>query len=891
MPCSMADRAIISPTSALHSTTASLSREPPGKAPIPDLVHTLHQELSSVLSVAADEKHIFSGSQGYDIFVWDRRSFSVKTTLRGHTGSVLALEIAIEKSWLFSSSGDSTIRIWSTKSLTPLFVLNPYLDTDAGDLFSLAYSPTLQTLYFGCQNTSLQWFTFKNRSPSQTLTPNPNLTTSDATADLPLIEFGTPKTPPKHKFFDSFPQPQGRPTSSDGLPVGVGLGLASGQTTPRKDDVPQPLGVLQVPVSNVIDSAHFGYVYSMALLPSTLEGTDSYDKGGKQILLVTGSGDETVKLWICTPAGPTLVHTFEGCAGAVLSIVARHGTVYGGCQDGQIKVWDLETKTLVRTIIAQEGVDVLSLSMIDKDLYSCSANGQIQRWSASFDCTASWSAHDGIVLSSIITQSLDSDTWYLVTGANDNCIKLWKISRPRTSLHTPADDESENECTPNEKMSSQGTLAFALSKFVSIPSVSNSSANREDCRQAAIWLKKCLAQLGAESNMLPTADGRNPLVLATFHGTQNKTKRPRILFYGHYDVISAPPEGWNSDPFTLTGRNGYFYGRGVTDNKGPILAVACAVSEMLSRRTLGCDVVFLIEGEEEAGSVGFSDAVKRHKDIIGRVDSILVSNSTWIAEDRPCITYGLRGVVHASIDISSDHPDLHSGIEGGAVAEPMVDMIKLLATLSDGPKVLIPKFYDKVRRQTDEEKQLYEVLSSIINRPASSLSSRWSEPSLSIHSLDVSGPGNETVIPATVKAKVSLRIVPDQELDVIARSLCDHISDSFKSIKSPNKIKISIDHTADWWLGNLRDPWFKALESAVRDVWGVEPLRIREGGSIPSVPSLEKEFGCHALHLPLGQSSDQAHLPNERISLQNLHKGKDVIERFLISVSEQEIVN
>ncbi len=180
--------------------------------------------------------------------------------------------------------------------------------------------------------------------------------------------------------------------------------------------------------------------------------------------------------------------------------------------------------------------------------------------------------------------------------------------------------------------------------------------------------------------------------------------------YRHYDVIAAPPAGWSTDPFTLTGQNGYFYGRGATDNKGPILAVACAASELLRQRALDCDLVMLLEGEEEAGSVGFSDSVKRNKvtmkslspfkftkslqELVGHVDAILVSNSTWISEDRPCITYGLRGVIHCSvvvsaqeharnrtlshsnknIKISSDRPDLHSGVDGGGVVEPMVDM-------------------------------------------------------------------------------------------------------------------------------------------------------------------------------------------------------------------------
>ncbi|KAG9026617.1 hypothetical protein FS842_005031, partial [Serendipita sp. 407] len=151
-----------------------------------------------------------------------------------------------------------------------------------------------------------------------------------------------------------------------------------------------------------------------------------------------------------------------------------------------------------------------------------------------------------------------------------------------------------------------------------------------------------------------------------------------------------------------------------------------------------------------------------------------------------------------------------------------------------------------------------------------------------------SGPGNRTVIPSSVTAALSFRIVPDQKLAEIATSVERHILDSFAELKSPNSIHVTIEKAADWWLGNLEGPWFQALESAIESEWGVRPLRIREGGSIPSIPFLEKIFGCPALHLPLGQSTDQAHLANERISVNNLLKGKAVLERFFLSVASME---
>ncbi|KAH0586115.1 hypothetical protein H2248_007384 [Termitomyces sp. 'cryptogamus'] len=864
---------------------ASLSRHLQNdEAPLP-LLHQLHALRNSVLSLVSNSDYIFSGSQNEDISVWEKQTFTLKSTLRGHTGSVLALELAKEKEWLFSSSGDSTVRIWHTSKLTPLYIISPYL-TSAGDLFSLSWSPTLQTIYIGCQDTSLQWYDFSSLIPpipASSLSLS-SVSSSSYTDLVSLSHTGTstPSTRKAHKFFDSYPQYERRPADLFARNPSMS-GRPESNSPSEAEYPPAEYGLLDVSVTNVIHSAHYGYIYCMALLNN--DGKEK-DGGSGGVQLATGSGDETVKLWDCTLKGPVCVHEFECAQGAVLALVAQNETIYAGCQDGYVKVLDLETKTLVRTIIVQEGIDILSMSMIGSDLYTCSADGWIKCWSASFDCTASWQGHNGIILSSFIDVKRPNSA-RLVTGGNDNYIKVWEVDPPK-----PRKEDRRLLPKSHDSESFTDTMTYALSKFISIPSVSCTSSHTEDCRQAAIWLKKCLNQLGAHTSLLPTGEGKNPLVLGIFSGTKGDKPKPRVLFYGHYDVIPAPRQGWSSDPFTLTGRNGYLYGRGVTDNKGPIIAVACAAADLLSRRALGCDLVFLIEGEEECGSTGFRETVGRYKDAIGDIDAILVSNSTWIGEDKPCITYGLRGVIHCELEISSNHPDLHSGVEGGAVVEPMFDMVRLLASLTDGQRtVQIPGFYDHVRPQTEEEKELYKLLSNVTRRPAASLSSRWREPSLTLHTIEVSGPKNATVIPGLVKSQVSVRIVPDQDLDTITKALVAHLESSFEILQSPNNLRVTVEHVADWWLGNLDDHWFQSLESAVQDVWGVAPLRIREGGSIPSVPYLEKEFGCHALHLPMGQSSDQAHLPNERLSLKNLHKGKAVVEMFLLNIAENCIPN
>lgn len=238
---------------------------------------------------------------------------------------------------------------------------------------------------------------------------------------------------------------------------------------------------------------------------------------------------------------------------------------------------------------------------------------------------------------------------------------------------------------------------------------------------------------------LPGAAEKNPIVLATFRANSPPKpdlprRRKRVLYYGHYDVVSATAsERWEHDPWQMSGQNGWLYGRGVTDNKGPTLAIAAAASELRRRQELEVDLVMVVEGEEETGSAGFQEAIRAHRvsspiplprditrrltprvfrqDLIGDIDVILVSNSYWIGEDWPCLTFGLRGVIHASLKVQSMRENLHSGIWGGATAEPLTDLVRVLASLT-GPDgtVQIPGFLADVRPLAASERSLYETV-------------------------------------------------------------------------------------------------------------------------------------------------------------------------------------
>lgn len=507
-------------------------------------------------------------------------------------------------------------------------------------------------------------------------------------------------------------------------------------------------------------------------------------------------------------------------------------------------------------------------------------------------------------------------------------------------------------------------MVESLHQFVSFRTVSSLPKYRADCRRGASYLRSVFQNFGAVTEMINTAEPYNPIVFAKFRGNPaTAASRKKILFYGHYDVIPAENEHrkWKHDPFALTGEGGYLYGRGVSDNKGPIMAAIYAAHELANEQCLDSDIIFLIEGEEESGSRGFEKAVQARKDLIGDVDWILLANSYWLDDHVPCLTYGLRGVIHATVQVESKHPDLHSGVDGSALLdEPLKDLVMLLSKLTGRHgKVQIPGFYDPILPLTEDEKELYTEITKTLLRSnpdlgdpeelAQSLMRRWREASLTIHRFQTSGPENSTIIPRLAKAALSIRLVPNQEASEVAQSLITYLESEFEQLDSKNKLKVTIDHQAEPWLGDFNNEIFQTLERAIMSVWGptlgqrresisavqkledlkplsdtptsptstkrksipttsntlaqssdsrpsssgaptststpgsepatqTKPLYIREGGSIPSIRFLEKEFGAPAAHLPCGQASDSAHLDNERLRLVNLFNSKKIFK-------------
>lgn len=494
-----------------------------------------------------------------------------------------------------------------------------------------------------------------------------------------------------------------------------------------------------------------------------------------------------------------------------------------------------------------------------------------------------------------------------ITGASDNNVAVWMLKQG-PAAEQPSQGEEED------------MMLTSLREFVSFKTISSRPEYAEDCRRGASFLRGLFKKLGADVDMLSNEDTlHHPVVLAKFSGKLEPTeKRKRILFYGHYDVVPADVKKskWNNDPFQLTGTNGYLYGRGVSDNKGPIMAALYAVTDLVQAKSLDSDVVFLIEGQEESGSCGFKETVRKYKDRIGHIDYILLANSYWINDDTPCLTYGLRGVMHATVCVESRGPDLHSGVDGSyMVNEPLSDLMMLLTKLK-GPRnhVMLPGFYDGILPLTVEEEARYDDILSVLMEQGNNnvsaetlkanLMARWREPNLTHHKVKVSGPDG-SLISSHANAKISVRLVPGQEVEEVTKSLTSFLEKEFSNLESDNKLSVQIDNQAEPWLGDPSNYIFRTLEEALVQAWapllsdetsnGVsttkkvnlngisingtkvrKPLYIREGGSIPAIRFLEKEFSAPAAHLPCGQSSDSAHLDNERLRVVNLLKSREI---------------
>jgi acetylornithine deacetylase/succinyl-diaminopimelate desuccinylase-like protein len=423
-----------------------------------------------------------------------------------------------------------------------------------------------------------------------------------------------------------------------------------------------------------------------------------------------------------------------------------------------------------------------------------------------------------------------------------------------------------------------------LKGLLAIPSVSALAEHAADVRRCADWCVDHMRQIGLEHARLLDTPG-NPVVYGEWLQAPGA---PTILFYGHYDVQPVDPlELWESPPFDATVRDGEIYARGSADDKGQVFMHFKAIEAHLRQNgRLPVNMKMILEGEEEVGSVNLDDFIRAHKSDL-KADVVVISDSPMFARGIPSICYGLRGLAYFQIDLRGSRTDLHSGSFGGAVANPAFVLAQILAQTKDrGGRIKIPGFYDEVRPLEAAEREAWAALPfnekqyrkefgipKLFGESGyTTLERTWARPTFEVNGLlsGFTGEGAKTVLPAVAMAKVSIRLVPDQDPDKIADLFEGYLK---KVTPKTVELKLTRIHGGKAWMTAYDNRFVQAAARAIERGFGRRPVFTREGGSIPVVSTFQEELGLPSVLFGVGLPDENAHAPNEKLDLGNFHNG------------------
>ena len=420
--------------------------------------------------------------------------------------------------------------------------------------------------------------------------------------------------------------------------------------------------------------------------------------------------------------------------------------------------------------------------------------------------------------------------------------------------------------------------------FLRFPSISTDDACVEKLSDCAHWLVTKLNGIGLTAQLVQTP--RHPVVWAK---NKHRAGRQTVLIYGHYDVQPADPlDLWDSPPFEPVLKDGYVFARGATDNKGQILSHILGVQETIEEDgELPVNLHLVVEGEEEIGSPNLVDFLQQNREAL-KCDVVAVSDTGMIGRGVPTLSYGLRGVAALNLKVTGPKLDLHSGVFGGAVANPITALAQLLATLHNREgRVAIPGFYDQVMPLQDWEREAWKKLpitadDAILKETGakklfgeagySTLERIWARPTAELNGIGggYQGPGSKTVIPSYAFAKITFRLVPNQKADEIIPLAKEHLQKN-----SPAGVTLDFEggHSGAWYLTDPHAVYGQVAQRALRKAFDREPALIREGGSIPITTDFRNVLGVETLLLGLALPNCRAHSPNENFPLENLEAG------------------
>ncbi len=433
-------------------------------------------------------------------------------------------------------------------------------------------------------------------------------------------------------------------------------------------------------------------------------------------------------------------------------------------------------------------------------------------------------------------------------------------------------------------------LLNELFELLRFPSVSADPKYKADVLKTAEYTADKLREAGADNvEVCPTAG--YPIV----YGEKiiDSTK-PTVLVYGHYDVQPPDPlELWKTPPFEPTVRDGKIYARGACDDKGQFYMHVKAFELMMRTNTLPCNIKFMIEGEEEVGSNNLGIFVKENKERL-KADVVLISDTSMLSMETPSLETGLRGLSYLEVEVVGPNRDLHSGVYGGAVANPATILAKMIASLHDeNNHITIPGFYDDVAELSAEERQALnaapydeeaykkdlDIAEVWGEKGYSTLERTGTRPTLEVNGIwsGYIGEGAKTVLPSKANAKISMRLVPNQTSDKITRLFTEH----FTRIAPPYvKVKVSPHHGGEPVVTPTNSVAYQAAQKAITEAFGVAPIPTRGGGSIPIVALFEAELGIKTVLMGFGLDSDALHSPNEKFDIFNYYKGIETIPLF-----------
>lgn len=436
-----------------------------------------------------------------------------------------------------------------------------------------------------------------------------------------------------------------------------------------------------------------------------------------------------------------------------------------------------------------------------------------------------------------------------------------------------------------------------LFAFLRFPSISTDPAYAGDVRACAQWLSDKLNGMGLEARVNQTEG--HPIVTAR---NKHVPGKPTVLVYGHYDVQPVDPvELWQSDPFEPVVRDGKIWGRGTADDKGQLLTHVLGVEELLRQDgELPVNLVFLFEGEEEVGSESLGAFLRSHAEELA-CDIIVVSDTGMAAPGLPTLSYGLRGIAAGELIIRGPRVDLHSGLFGGAVANPMTALCQLVSTFHDeNGKVAIEGFYADVRPLEDWERRMWSTVSALTDDEVKTLTGSpavygeagytsaeriWARPTAELNGIGggYQGPGSKTVIPTHAMCKLSFRLVPDQNPADILAKVREHCR---RHAPMGVTVEFVAGHAGASYITDPHSHYGKAAQDALEEVFERSPVLIREGGSIPIVNTFKEILGADTLLLGLSWPDSGAHSPNENFPVESFEKGIRLSQALLRRIGE-----